>query len=364
MSARSRAIKCIYASTVLHSILLCQIAEFLPITTIFELGRVCRNFHDTIRDHLRNEHKTLEDFYGNDNRNTLYIPLEVYLKRMPKTICCCLENLHEEYPYGFTPEVNSFLSRLQMLDISGPLTNAELMLTKPVSLRIVSMHITDSVFLHKGFKNLQTLHINGCTQFTDKAFEYVTNAPLLHTLDISGCFQHKITDEGFAHLGRLQYLHTLHMVACSQETITDKGLQALKHLQYLDISYCNQSEITDEAFCNMSGLKTLSMVACSQPAISEAAFRYLPNLRTLDMSDCYQENISGDAFKYLELEELTMDGCNQEEITNESFAALPNLRRLSIERCSQLDYEKIKKICTNLPALALAGPGRGGKLKN
>lgn len=195
--------------------------------------------------------------------------------------------------------------------------------------------LTNEVFA--ALKNLKSIDISHCPQFTDDLFQYI---PTLEELAIEGS---KITGSGFTNLTNLKELES------SGSKLSDEGLASLRGLQNLDI---RESKLTDAGFVNLQGIQKLYMEGCT--LITDAGFASLDGIQYLDMSRCDQRALTDAAFVHLAgIKYLIMDRCVQ--ITDAALANLTGIIGLSVDGCSDNLFGD------NLRALQLAGANVDGQ---
>ena len=146
------------------------------------------------------------------------------------------------------------------------------------------------------------INIRFCKNLTNAAFVPLNG--LIHTLDMSNCWQEGVTDAAFAHL---RGIHTLNM------------------------SHCRQAGVTNAAFVHLRGVHTLDMSWCTKAGITDAAFEHLRGVHTLDMSYCWQAGITDEVFAHLRgVHSLNMRGCIQAGVTDATLVHLQSIKNLLI----------------------------------
>jgi Leucine-rich repeat (LRR) protein len=189
--------------------------------------------------------------------------------------------------------------------------------------------LTNEVFA--ALKNLKSLDISHCPQFTDDLFQYI---PALELLAMERC---EITGSGFTNLTNLKELQAY------GSKLSDAGLASLRGLKTLNIS---QTKLTDAGFVNLQGIEELYMEECT--LITDAGFASLDGIQYLDMTRCDQRALTDAAFVHLAgIKTLNMSGCVQ--ITDAALANLTGITTLNVEGCSPNLFGQ------NMDALTLAG---------
>jgi hypothetical protein len=186
--------------------------------------------------------------------------------------------------------------RLQHVDVSHciQITDGGLAaLSKLTELRTLSVaccyELTDASI--KQLHGLHALHMDGCSQITDRAFAGIAaRMNALNTLSAGGCFN--LTDASLAELMRCPELRTLNVRACIELRGGFEHATCSRTLLTLDMSSCVQ--LQDASVLN--------------------ALRTLTSLRSLSLSNCHRlSGIVLDAVAQMPsdacLVELDLRGC-------------------------------------------------------
>jgi hypothetical protein len=220
----------------------------------------------------------------------------------------------------------------------------------------LSSPITDTGLKHlAGWKNLQTLMLNSCSQITDAGLAHLTDLPdLEHLALFAGRGGMGLTDAGLAHVGRMSRLQSL---AVSGIPFSDSGLAQLRALRCLERLTIDSANITDAGLPCISGLNIkglsirntrvtdaggehlekmtqLEWLSLGGPGIGDRTLVRLQKLPKLKRLSLDSTQVTDDGLRHLQgmpaLEELYLRGPVFSDAGLRDLSALPTLRRLRL----------------------------------
>jgi hypothetical protein len=209
----------------------------------------------------------------------------------------------------------SDLPRLQLLDISGPFSDAGL---AHLQLRTTLRHLEfDSPFTSDQglshiaqLRRLQTLVLS-TTQLSDKGFGKLASCSELSYLSLRHC---QITDDDLRGIASLTSLEGLDLTGAWISDASVKHLSQLKNLRRL---YLINTRVADGSMPHLVRLSKLEAISLDMTQVTDEAIPWLaqlPNLEEIDLADT----------------RVTVEGLEQ-------FEAAPKLRKLRVpERPSGL----------------------------
>ena len=319
--------------------LIYYILDFISILDACNLRLVNKQVRDYVTNHCWNDQKT-HMYITNFSKFRICFPRFISIDLSSDTMYKIHRIKEEEFKY---------LENVENLDINYNTT------------------ITDEAI--KKLKKIKNIRIQGCTQLTEKIFDYEPMQKLekldmlrldfshdifskfrnIKSLNIS-CHKKVLETHVFDNLQNLEELiigvckfeneevfynlTKLKKLVISSTDITDKVFSNLNNLEYVDISNCYN--ITDKSFEKFTKVKNLCMISCNQETISDNGFKYLENVEKLYMYYCNQKTITNIGISSLKnVKNLVMADCNQDTITEECFFKLHKLKELDIRGCDK-----------------------------
>lgn len=165
---------------------------------------------------------------------------------------------------------------------------------------------------------LRKLHLAGCSENTNKLFEYLTESPYLRkslqSLKIS--YSKDVRDDGIVHIGSLENLTEIDLSGITVTEDDFASFVSLKQLQKLNCAFINPTERTlahigeIRSLRHLDGVRFLQLDGIKSKAITDSGIQPLQNLKNL---------------RFLHLQ-------TSDQFSDEGFKCLSNLARLEYLR--------------------------------
>ncbi|TXG66076.1 hypothetical protein EZV62_007351 [Acer yangbiense] len=259
----------------------------------------------------------------------------------------------------FIDQTLSFLSNIQMIDLSGtaigrlPKFHCLQNLTRILFRDCCNLHMLPNL---QQLPRLQILDLSGAITFNK--FNYISMASMydFRILDLSKTLISELPSIpssltelkliGCSELQKLpcttslQNLELLDVSNSSKLTeIEDKSFQHLKYLHYLNLSNTKVENLP--SLSNLKNLRQLLLKECSLLK-NLPDLEGLTGLEVLDISGCENLDKLPNLNTFKKLEVLDLSGCSALKVEgNVSFEDMSRLRKLSLDRCGGMNLSEI-----------------------